>query len=60
MLFLISQSHRDKKRVLDMKLANTWNFMSNEIRYWVRKTIEWYLKFSKKTPTKYNYFTDKN
>ena len=35
--------------------------MSNEIRYWVRKTIEWYLKFSKKTTNKkYNYFTDKN
>ena len=33
-----SKPSGDKKEVLNVEISkNTWNFMSNEIRYWVRK-----------------------
>ena len=57
-----SKPSGDKKRVLDMKLAKTHGIScQTKLDIGLEKTIEWYLKFSKKTTNKkYNYFTDKN
>ena len=45
-----------------MKLAKTHGIScQTKLDIGLEKTIEWYLKFSKKTTNKkYNYFTDKN
>ena len=52
----------DKKRVLDMTLAKKYGIScKTKLDTGLEKTMEWYLRFSKKTTNKkYNYFTDKN
>ncbi len=52
----------DKKRVLDMTLAKKYGIScKTKLDIGLEKTIEWYLRFSKKTTSKkYNYFTDKS